>query len=130
MADEKTGLAAGAFPASSSPVIHLAQIKDIQTYQVQEMELEQLDSIVATESRKLAFATFSAGILVSAVLSWCAADSSKMTTMAIGFHWAVMISAGLFMLSSGWDWLSARRSRPRLLRTIRERSGQPLQVVK
>jgi hypothetical protein len=110
--------------------VSLSRINKIQTYEVQEMELEQLDSIVSSESRHLAFATFSGGVLVSAILSWCAVDASKLSALSVGIHWSVIISSFLFMLSSGWNWISVRRRRPKLLEAIRARSTTSLRACK
>jgi hypothetical protein len=127
MADEKGGLAVGAFPDSSSPVVHLAPIKDIQTYQVQEMELDRFDELASAENRSLGFTMFTAGVFLTTLLSGFAA--SALSSVALAVHIGVGSSAGLLTIFFGLTWNKARKERPRLVEAIKNRN-KPLSCVK
>jgi hypothetical protein len=101
-------------------IVKLARITEIATYEVQEMELERLDSLVAAENQALAFTTFTGGICVATFLGWLAASSLSPTAKAI---YAAAI--GCSFVASCWfgtTWHRARRERPKLLMVIKARA--------
>ena len=110
------------------PIVELDRIVKIQTHEVQAMELERLDDLVATENTKLAATTFVAGVFVAALLGWLAAE--KLTPTASAVHIAIIIATGILMPYFAIDWIRARRERPRLLATIRGRSKTSIAAVR
>ena len=98
----------------------LTRITKIQTYEVQEMELEKLDSLVTTENTNVAFTTFTAGVSVATFVSWLAAE--KLSPSALAIHWAI-IPTGILAVFFCIAWIRARRERPRRLGIVRGRSG-------
>lgn len=100
--------------------VSLSRIGKIATHEVQEMELERLDSLVATESQALAFTMFTLGILISTGVGWLAAENLSPSAKAI--YLATMGCSTLLTMWFGSSWRRARRERPKLLATVRERS--------
>lgn len=107
--------------AGAEPIVDLTRITKIQTYEVQEMELEKLDSLVTTENTNVAFTTFTAGVSVATFVSWLAAE--KLSPSALAIHWAIIIPTGILAVFFCIAWIRARRERPRLLGIVRGRSG-------
>lgn len=105
---------------SGPPIIDLSRIGKIATYEVQEMELERLDSLVASENQAVAFTTFMGGILIATFLGWLAAE--KLSAVATAIYVAVMGFSFVLTLWFGATWLRAKRERPKLLASVRERS--------
>lgn len=106
--------------ADEGSTVALSRIGKITTHEVQDMELERLDSLVATESQALAFTMFTAGIFISTGIGWLAANNLSPTATAI--YLAAMGSAGLLTVWFGISWARAKKERPKLLATVRGRS--------
>lgn len=108
-------------PLSPSPVIALKRIDHINTYEVMEADLDDLDRASTAENQALAFAMFCSGALISTVLSWIALSSPS--TLAI----AVYLSSTLVLLVASLHfiltWLREKRSRERLLQRIRSQTA-------
>jgi len=84
------------------------------------MELERLDSLVASESQALGFATFMTGIFVSTGTGWLSTPTPSSKETAV-----YLTAMGSSLIMSAWFWITwarARRERPRLLASVRARS--------
>ena len=109
----------------------LNRIGKISTYEVQEMELKQLDSIVASENQALGFTTFVVGVFVSTVIGWCSLETEGRSPTTTAVYFATMGVSLILTFWFGLTWYRARKDRPRLLETIRSRSvGGPTGVVR
>lgn len=105
-------------PAVGGPIITLNRIGKIATYEVQEMELEQLDTIVAAENQAFGFFTFATGSLISTVIGWSTA--SNLSAKATAVYFAATVIALIAAVWFGMTWLRAKKERPKLLSKIRE----------
>lgn len=108
-----------------APPVALARIDRIQTFEVQEMELDRLDVLVADENKALGFTTFSAGVLITALTSYLTA-AAALSARATAIFIAVMLVSLVFTMWFGLTWRAASKERPRLLDKIRARCAPAL----
>ncbi len=101
--------------------VMLTRIGSIRTYEVMESELETLDQFVSEENQAFGFASFLLGVFVSAGITMLTAAPTDPTAKAV--YIAVMITSGVLGAWFLATWRRAKRSRPRLLQRIRERSA-------
>lgn len=124
MADRDTSTSpAVVHTEAPAPIIDLNRIEKIATYEVQEMELEQLDELVASENQAVAFTTFAAGVFITTIGSWVSA--STLSPTATAFYVGV---TGVSFLATAWfgtNWIRVRRKRPALIARIRNPRGLP-----
>jgi hypothetical protein len=103
----------------NAPVVLHSRIKEIRTLEVQEMELDQLDALYASENQSLAFTTFSAGVFAPTLITWL--TTSGLSDRATAVYFATVLVSAVFTLWFGVTWLRARKERPKFLTTVRER---------
>lgn len=108
----------------SGPVVDLATIERIQTYQVMEHELDILDTQTSAENQALGFFTSMASIFVSLLATLLTAFPTNRYIAD-----AMVLFAGASFVASLWFyrvWRFAKASRTTLLARIRgrTRSGQ------
>jgi hypothetical protein len=101
---------------ANRPTIVLRRLRELQSYEVLETDLVQLDQLVADENRALGFASLSAGafvgLLTTALTFWLSAR--VVGTVLVGLLSTTLL-ATLWLATA---WRRARLSRPRLLSKI------------
>ncbi len=107
-------------PTSTEPIVELRRITRINTYEVMDSDLEDLDRAIQQENQALAFASLSLGSLISTLVSWFGASS--LTPVATAAYWATTIVLMISTLHFWTTWTRERKSRPRLLRRIRSQT--------
>lgn len=106
-------------PESGPPVVALQRIRQIQTYEVMESDLVELDRAFGDESQALGFWTASGGIAGSAALAWYTATNlAAGQTAAYAVFTAISLLAGLWFF---FTWLRAKRVRPGIVARMRQR---------
>lgn len=100
-----------------SPIVY-NRIKEIQIYQVMELQLDTLDHLVSEENRSLGFTSLSAGVLISSAVSFLTA--STLSPRAYGVYVAVLIVSFVGTAWFGIVWRVACKKRPKLLAQIKE----------
>lgn len=108
-----------------APVIHLHRRKRLDTYEIMESELRELDEATSREMQALTFLTASATALLSWALGWAASanDSPAIIAMFAAVTVVLVFATGWF----AWTWLRERRHRPALLNRIRQRMKEECQ---
>jgi hypothetical protein len=100
------------------PKVALTRIQRINTYEVMDSDLDTLDQLVAEENRALGFASLSAGVFFSTLISFIAVPPEKdraWQTYIIAIAISGVFSAWFFIV-----WNQARKRRPKLLDRIRK----------
>jgi hypothetical protein len=100
------------------PSVQLRRIGSIETLEVLASDLAQLDSSIADEAQALGFFTFTAGILIGALLQ-LASLNSVTRAQEVLFGLAIAISC-LFSIWFGLTWWRKRRERT----SVRSRLSQ------
>lgn len=108
--------------SSSSPHVSLSRIRQINTYEVMETDLMNLQTAGDREQTALAFLTFCAGVLIPTLISW--ATAAELTAQASGVYAGISSMFGLATMYFLVTWLRESKVRPVLLQQIRERAGR------
>lgn len=102
------------------PEISLRRIERINTYEVIESDLEDLDKSMQSENQTLGFTSLSLGALISTGLSWAGASTLSPTAYAVYFSmFAILSISSLFF---GITWFREKNSRKGLLSRIRSQT--------
>jgi hypothetical protein len=107
-------------PGPDDPVVNLARIRRIDTYEVMEQDLERLDEAFGRELQALAFMTSCGGVFVTGILSASVAKSPSELVAVL--HTVVVV---LFGIATAWfcvTWLRERAARPAIIKKIKETS--------
>lgn len=108
-----------ALVAFLGPVVDIAPIDRIQTYQVMEHELEALDSLASAENQALGFFSAMGGIFVSLIVTLLTSLPADPWRRAV----VVLLACGsaVATLWFGLVWNRVRKARPKLIERIRSR---------
>lgn len=102
------------------PEISLRRIRRINTYEVIESDLEDLDRSIQAENQALAFTCLCLGGLISTVISWIGASSLTPHGLAAYLSITVLLLVGSTFF--GITWLREKRSKRGLLERIRSQT--------
>jgi hypothetical protein len=104
------------------PIVDLKRIERIQTYEVMEGDLADLERAIGDESQALGFWTFCAGVAIPAAISWKTAKDLSAAETAI--YAVVTLGAVLATVWFVIAWVRKRKQRPSILSRIRQSPQQ------
>ncbi|MCB1954555.1 MAG: hypothetical protein KDG55_02710 [Rhodocyclaceae bacterium] len=102
------------------PEISLRRIRRLNTFEVQERDIEALDRSMQSENQALGFASASIGALISTILSWVGASNLTATSYAI--YVSATIVLAISSLNFTVTWIREKQARRSLIETIKSQA--------
>ncbi|HEX8440189.1 hypothetical protein [Archangium sp.] len=104
-------------PQSPPPAVSLKRISQIQTYEVMESDLAELERVISDEAQALGFWTFLAGIAIPTALGWYMGKDVTLEQKVIYalFTFVPGVLSFWFLLV----WWRKKKQRPSILSRIR-----------
>lgn len=107
-------------PNVANPEINLRRIRRIETYEVMESDITDLDNAAQSESQSLAFASLCFGALLSAGMSWISIGTPTAVQTGVFVPSMIVFVIGTAFFTT--TWLRQSKGRKALIDRIRSKT--------